>query len=477
MPVRSLPLTVALGVLVLAAPPRICSQSPPQTGGTLSVTTSSPEAKAAFLAGLDDIENIHFQRGAQQLQRALSLDPNLGIARVAYGLFAPGLSNEQRDQEINRGVADAANASTGEMLLALAWRARAPDRLQERRVLLRAAAELMPGDRCLAYYAANAEPDIRQRVRALEEVTRRFPDYGPPYNQIAYARLNLGDRAGALTAAEQQVKVLPRHPNSHDSYAEILQMSGRLDEATQHYQHAMGLDADYIAAHTGLAEVALLKGDGATARTHYEHAIQKETVPQTRLGYRQAIALTHLNEGNLKAAVAEFTAVAEEAARNSFTGVAAAAYRALAVIEAGLGDKNTPHGHLARAAELGGADAPVQHAFAAVTHALLGHMDPARTAAAKYAEGANAPNAAPALVRNIHSVNGVVAAAEGNTARALEESREAGPAGALAKALVAEALKKGGKGAEAQAMASEVMGYYQVDLFTIIAKQRAKKIS
>jgi hypothetical protein len=112
-----------------------------------------------------------------------------------------------------------------------------------------------------------------------------------------------------------------------------------------------------------------------------------------------------------------------------------------------------------------------------VTHALLGHLDPARTAAAKYAGGAGAPNAAPALVRNVHSVNGIVAAAEGNTARALEESREAAQAGALAKALAAEGLKKGGKGAEAQALAREVQDYYQVDLFTIIAKQRVKKIS
>jgi len=465
----------AIVLLALASAVPLSAQDAARAGGTLSVTTGSDEARTAFWAGLDDLENIFFERGGRQLQRALGLDPKLGLARAAYGLFAPGLTPAQRDQEINQGVADAANASTGELLLALAWRARGADRTAERLVLFRAAAELLPQDRHLAYYVANSEPNLQERVRKLDAVTRRFPDYAPPYNQLAYARNTLGDMAGALTAAQQQVQVAPNLPNPHDSYAEMLQFAGRLDEATQHYQHAMGLDGDYIAAHTGLAEVAMLKGDGATARTHYGHAIQKETVPQTRLGYRQAIAVTYVNEGNLKAAVAELTAVAEEAERNNFPAVAAGAHRNLAVVEAALGDKNTPHGHLARAAELGG-DVPVQQAFAAVTHALLGHLNPARAAATRYAEGGAAPNPAPALMRNIHSVNGVVAAAEGNAAGVLDASRQAGPAGALAKVLAAELLKKEGKRSEAQTLRDEVLAYSQVDVFTVIAKQRAKKI-
>jgi len=465
----------ALVSLALASALPVSAQDAAKAGGTLLVTTGSDEARAAFLAGLDDVENIFFERGGQQLQRALSLDPKLGVARAAYGLFAPGLTAAQRDQEINQGVADAANASTGELMLALAWRARGADRAAERLTLFKAAAALLPEDRHLGYYVANSEPNLQERVRRLEALSRRFPDYAPPLNQIAYARNTLGDLPGALTAAEQQVKVAPNLPNPHDSYAEMLQFAGRLDEAAQHYQHAMGLDGDYIAAHTGLAEVALLKGDGATARAHYGHAIQKETVPQTRLGYRQAIAVTYVNEGNLKAAVAEFTAVTEEAERNSFTGVAAGARRNLAVLEAALGDKNTPHGHLAKAAELGG-DVPAQLVFAAVTHALLGHLGPAKAAAGRFAEGGSAPNPTPALVRNINAVNGVVAAAEGSSATALEASQEAGPLGALAKVLAAEVLKKEGKRTEAQTLRDEVMAYSQVDLLTVIAKQRARKI-
>jgi len=464
----------AVGLLALI-PHRAAAMQGATGEAGLTATTTSAEARAAFWAGLDDIDNIYLPRAARQLQQALSLDPSFGIARVAYGLFAPGLTNEQRDEEINRGVADAARASTGELLVTMAWRARGAPRAEERRVLFQAAADLLPGDDRLSYYAAANVADQRERERRLAEVTRRHPDYGPTFNQLAYLRWGLGDGPGALAAAEQQLKVSPNIPNAHDSYAEMLQFHGRLDEARPHYQHAMRLDADYIAAHTGLAEIAMLQGDGATARTHYGHAIQKDAVPQNKLGYRQAIAVTWVSEGNLKAAVDEYTAVAAEAERNSYPGVAATAHRNLAVLEAALGDKNTPHGHLAKAQELGG-DTPTQQVFAAFTHSLLGHMNPAKAAAGKFAEGGNAPNPTPALMRNIRAVNGVVAAAEGNTAAALEESRQAAQLGALGKALAAEQLKKSGKTAEAQALRQEVMAFSVVDLVTAIAKQRAGKI-
>ncbi|HXV85841.1 MAG TPA: hypothetical protein VD793_04035 [Gemmatimonadales bacterium] len=472
MPVRHALTALGVGLFALL-PPGMAAQTSEQP--RLSATTTSAEARAAFWSGLDDIDNIYFPRAARQLQQALSLDPSFGIARVAYGLFAPGLTTEQRDQEINRGVADAAQASTGELLAAMAWRARGAAQAEERRILFQAAADLLPADPRLSYYAAAAVVDQRARERRLAEVARTFPQYGPTFNQLAYLRWTLEDGAGALAAAEQQLKVSANVPNAHDSYAEILQFHGRLDEAAPHYQHAMRMDADYIAAHTGLAEIALLKGDGATARTHYGHAIQKDPVPQNKLNYRQAIAVTYVAEGNVKAAVDEYAAVAAEAERNNYTGVATAAHRNLAVLEAGLGDKATPHGHLARAQELGG-DTPTQQVFAALTHAMLGHMTPAKAAAATFAEGGNAPNPTLALRRNIQAVNGVVAAAEGNTAGALESSRQAGQLGALGKALAAEKLKQAGRTAEAQALRQEVMAFPFVDLLTAIAKQRASKV-
>jgi hypothetical protein len=97
------------------------------------------------VAGLDDVENIHFDRAGQQLQRALELDPKFGLARVIHGIFAPGLSAQQRTQEIDRGVADAASASTGELMLALAYRAGDANRPEERTLLLDAAAGLHYG--------------------------------------------------------------------------------------------------------------------------------------------------------------------------------------------------------------------------------------------------------------------------------------------------------------------------------------------
>ena len=50
------------------------------------------------------------------------------------------------------------------------------------------------------------------------------------------------------------------------------------------------------------------------------------------------------------------------------------------------------------------------------------------------------------------------------------------PYSALTKVLIAEAFKKQGKKAEARLLADEVTATHEIDIFTVIAKQRAKKI-
>jgi len=468
---------IPLCAMLALAPAILDAQEQGKASGKVAVTTSSEEARTAFWAGLNDMDNIHFERGAAQLRRALELDPKFGLARVIYGVFAPALTADQRTQEIDRGTADAASASTGELLVAMAWRANAPDRAQEQRALFDAAAGLLPNDPHVAYYRAISVADARARAQALEQVTSKFPDFAPPYNTLAYARFtDFGDRAGGIAAAEQYVKLASNHPNPYDTYAELLAWSGRLDEAEQQYQKTLSLDADFVEAHAGLGEVAQLKGDGAAARTHYAHAIAATTPPQTRLNYRQAIAVTYVNEGNIKAALAELSAVAAEAEQAKLNGVAATAHRNMAVIEAALGNQKTVDGHLAKAAELTSAETPAQLGVGATAHALLGHVDAARPLAAKLRELASSPEASPAAIRNSHAVQAIVAAAEKDADGCLAHAKQAAPAGALAKVMAAEVLKKSGKKAEAQALKAEILAQNETDLATVIAKQRAKKI-
>src|SRR6267143_2479045 len=105
---RSTLLLAVLPVALVAQQVNFASSAPQR----LRVTTSSEEASRHFWAGLSDARNIFFSRAASHFDRAASLDPNLGLARVFRASVAPGLSTEERKAEVDRGIATMTSAST-----------------------------------------------------------------------------------------------------------------------------------------------------------------------------------------------------------------------------------------------------------------------------------------------------------------------------------------------------------------------------
>jgi tetratricopeptide (TPR) repeat protein len=130
-------------------------------------------------------------------------------------VIAPDLTPAQQEQELNRAVADAARATSGELLLAAATRANALNRAEETRVLTDALVALLPNDPDLAFFRSGTlAPDEGQA--AIRQIAQRFPDYAPAQNLLAYQLWAAGDRAGALEAVQRYVRLAPSHPNSHD---------------------------------------------------------------------------------------------------------------------------------------------------------------------------------------------------------------------------------------------------------------------
>ncbi|MGH2626033.1 MAG: tetratricopeptide repeat protein, partial [Anaerolineales bacterium] len=231
----------------------------------LEPTSTSEAAKTAFWTAIDHFNNIEFATGATHMRRALEVDPGFGLARVAYGLNAPGLSAAERDSTIARGVADAARASPLEALVAMGLREFRGDR-ERGRTILKSAATIAPGDPNIAFYVAQLSTNAGETAIAMRDVTVRFPDFAPAYNLLAYNLWTIRDRAGALEAAANYMAKAPNHPNSHDTYAEILQFSGRFDEAIVHYQKALEMDPTNTEGAVGMAEVYTLQGKGDQAR-------------------------------------------------------------------------------------------------------------------------------------------------------------------------------------------------------------------
>src|SRR5204863_11193 len=69
-------------------------------------------------------------------------------------------------------------------------------------------------------------------------------------------------------------------PNPHDSYAEILRMAGRFEDAVKQYQAALAIDPSFYSSQFGIADTYSLMGDQIRARKEYAVGFQRFSLPE-----------------------------------------------------------------------------------------------------------------------------------------------------------------------------------------------------
>lgn len=443
----------------------------------LRVTTASEEAAGRFWAGLADGRNIFFSRATMHLDKATELDAGLGLARVLRAVYAPGLTTDERKAAIDVGISGMTSATTGELVTALAFREFIAGNNQQAQALFKAASKLLPGDPNIAFYHAFSMP-ATEREAAFRAVTERFPDDAPSYNILGYTLWQRGDRAGGLAAVRRYVRHAPDHPNSHDSYAEILQWEGRFGDALTHYGRAAQLDSNYTEAYVGTAEVLQLTGRGAEARAQLQRAIGRAPSQATAINYTRAVGHSFLMDGMVKEGMAQLAAAARAAQAQKRAGVAAQIHRDMAVAEAllGRGGSSAIAAHLAAAAASGAPDATPQLLATAVAHGTAGDVAAARRAAEQLATRAATDSQ---LVTAARTASAVILLREKKAREAIKELSTARPDDALVRALLAEAYRMSGNVADARAIRSRVVDNPQFNLvnsYQTTARIRAARI-
>lgn len=318
----------------------------------LEATTKSAMAVTEFNAAMFNVNNVQPAKATAHLKRALELDPSIGIARAFYAVAAPNLSRTERITELDRAVADAARASAPELLVATATRARFQGDLVQAQTLLRSAAMLLPNDPNIAIQLAVVTGQVpgnrfTDGIAPMRNMTTRFPDYAPTFNLLAYSLWRTGDRAGALANVKMYVDKLPNEANPHDSYAEILQWSGRLEEALVEYRRAASIDPTFTVAALGQAEVYAIMGKPDLARAAIADALPRVTAPATKLVYLRAIAGAYFLDGNLKATQTHLAAVADEAKAQNNSVAVGGTHASMAIADAVLGDGRGVANHVA----------------------------------------------------------------------------------------------------------------------------------
>ncbi len=438
---------------------------------TLRVTSASEAATEHFWTGLEEWFNIDAPVAVEHFELAVAADPELGIARALHGFVAPGLSNEETADAIESGLSAMGDATTAEHLVVLAIRELNDGNQQEGIALLETASELVPADANVAYFEAIVAGAGVERMKAI---TEEFPTFAPAYNILAYNAWNEGDRELALEAVRKYVELVGDHPNPHDSYAEILQWDGQLEEAAAQYQMAADIRPGFNEAYFGLAEVNWLMGNTKEARANIGTGISYAPTQAAKINGKRALANSYLMEGKRKEAMRILEEVAAEAEAADMKGLAAVTYRAMAATDAVLGNGKSVDTYLVKAAEIGGADTPAQYAWSAYSNAMAGNIELAEKALGDLEPYASDDGATP-----VHAVKAMLHIEGDRVEQALAELEKADESDAFIKALKAECYKELNRNSEFKELRASVLDDPTISFFDpagTFARLHAKRL-
>ncbi len=296
-------LTVALSARATDAP----------ASDRMPITTTSAEARQLFDRGIAEFENMHLERANATMREAVKLDPKFALAHLM-------LTFRNSDPvESNRAAARAKGlvpyVSDGEKLM-IQWLTGVHQGNPVQAIA--ALNDLLgryPRDIHLAWLAgvwAQRQQQYERSVMYFERALSVDPNFAGALNELGYAYADMNRFDEAFSAMQRYVKLLPKEPNPEDSYAEILRMAGRFDEALVHYRAALAIDPEFIGSMLGIADTLAFQDKGKEAREAYAKLLQVAPRADT-CGYRQQAALTYVREKSFVEADAEFRAIAAQA--------------------------------------------------------------------------------------------------------------------------------------------------------------------
>jgi tetratricopeptide (TPR) repeat protein len=302
---------------------------------TMPLTTSSAKARDLYERAMGDYENLYLDRATIGWRAAAKEDPDFAVAWawVAFNSRDPQEVAAARD----KAKASAPHASPGERLM-VQWIAN----VEEGNFIVGIAAmndmlTMFPKDKRLLYLAGNwlmGENNYELAQKYFERALAIDKNYPAGLNDLAYAYARNRRFDKAFAAMDRYVTLLPSEPNPHDSYAEILRMSGNFEDAISQYQAALKIDPDFISSQLGLGDTYAVSGNEDQARNEYDKAIQHAHNTADQLDYSMQKAMTWVREKKFADADKAFQEVTEAAHRQGHDLQEAQAQRNMAEYQA-----------------------------------------------------------------------------------------------------------------------------------------------
>jgi tetratricopeptide (TPR) repeat protein len=298
----------------VAKAPSIAKGKGAKGAETLPVTTLSRAAARYFESGMVEYEKHRWNLALDDWHKAVKLDPQFALAHTWICMTTVEPAEESRSRA--RAKASMGRASAGEQMLVRWMAGTHENRYVEGISAMNDVLAMYPRDKRLNFLIAywlykqdQYDPAEKLTLRALAEDA----NYATAYNQLSYIYSRRGEYAKAIEASGRYVELLPGEPNPHDSYGEMLRLSGRFEEALEHYRTALKIDPTFYISQKELGETYALMGDEERSRLEYAKAIEQAPSNGVKAEYLQKSAMTYLREKRYDEADKAFAAAAEKA--------------------------------------------------------------------------------------------------------------------------------------------------------------------
>jgi tetratricopeptide (TPR) repeat protein len=312
------------------------SKSP---AGVLPVTTKSPQARRLFEGALVKLENLHGPEAMQDLRKAVRQDPDFALANIMITFVSVDPTVDPAEQVSARTKANASKSkvSPGERMV-IDWLTYSSEgKMVPAIQAMNGVLEEYPNDKYLAWLGAvwvENQQQIRRAIPMFEHAIQLNPDFAPPLNELAYCYARTRNFDKAFATMQRYIALLPNESNPQDSYAEILRMAGRFDEALEHYKASLKIDPNFMFSQLGIADTYALMGDETRARDEYARAIPHATSKMEAANWRLQSAISYVREKNWSAADTAFHEAAKQAHQDGLAVPEAEAYRMMSAYQA-----------------------------------------------------------------------------------------------------------------------------------------------
>jgi tetratricopeptide (TPR) repeat protein len=282
--------------------------------GSMPVTASSAKARDLYQKGMEDYENLYLERCNEDWRAAVKEDPGIAVAWawIAFNSRNPAEVSAARD----KAKTLIPQVTPGEKLM-IQWIAN----VQEGNYIAGISAmndmlAMFPKDKHLLYLAGNwlmGENGDEQALKLFERALVLDKNYPAALNDAAYVYARTRQFSKAFATMDRYVIVLPKEPNPHDSYGELLRMAGHFDDSLAHYRTALKVDPNFTSSQVGIADTYALMGNQAQARIEYDKAIAQARNDADRIDYMMQKATTWVRDANPAEADKAFAETAQKA--------------------------------------------------------------------------------------------------------------------------------------------------------------------